>query len=34
MTYATFMADIGAIKQRPAQWTDLFFPELHSQPGS
>jgi NitT/TauT family transport system substrate-binding protein len=34
MTFATFMADIGAIKARPAQWTDLFFPELHGQPGS
>ncbi len=29
MKYAEFMHDIGSIKQRPASWKDLFFPELH-----
>lgn len=33
-TYAKFMHDIGSISQRPASWKDVFFPEIHSAPGS
>jgi NitT/TauT family transport system substrate-binding protein len=32
--YANFMADIGSIKNKPASWKDLFFPEIQSAPGS
>jgi NitT/TauT family transport system substrate-binding protein len=34
MTYASFMADIGTLKLRPAGWKDLFFPPVHDRPGS
>ena len=34
MKYADFMYKIGAIKVRPESWKDLFFPNLHSLPGS
>ena len=34
MTYANFMADVGSIKQRPAKWQDMFFPEIHGVPGN
>lgn len=34
MKYATFMHDIGSLKNRPASWRDLFFPEIHGAPGS
>jgi NitT/TauT family transport system substrate-binding protein len=34
MKYAGFMYDIGSIKNRPASWKDLFFPEIHGAPGS
>ena len=34
MTYATFMADVGSIKQRPAKWQDMFFPDIHGVPGN
>jgi NitT/TauT family transport system substrate-binding protein len=34
MKYAEFMHSIGSIKNRPASWKDLFFPEIHSAPGS
>jgi NitT/TauT family transport system substrate-binding protein len=34
MKYATFMHDIGSIKNRPASWKDLFFSEIHGVPGS
>jgi NitT/TauT family transport system substrate-binding protein len=30
---ADFMARTGVIKTRPASWKDLFFAELHDQPG-
>jgi sulfonate transport system substrate-binding protein len=30
---ATFMAKIGAVKDRPESWKDLFFPEIHGLPG-
>jgi NitT/TauT family transport system substrate-binding protein len=33
MQYAAFMATVGSIKLRPARWQDLFFPELHGEPG-
>ena len=32
--YADFMHQIGSITQRPASWKDVFFPEIHSAPGS
>ena len=32
--YAAFMHEIGSIKQRPATWKDVFFPEIHPAPGS
>jgi NitT/TauT family transport system substrate-binding protein len=34
MKYATFMHDIGSLKNRPASWKDLFFPEILGAPGS
>ncbi|MBV8843593.1 MAG: ABC transporter substrate-binding protein [Bryobacterales bacterium] len=34
MKYASFMHDIGSIKNVPASWKDLFFPEVQSAPGS
>ena len=32
--YAEFMHSIGSLKNRPASWKDLFFPEIHGAPGS
>ena len=34
MKYANFMHDAGSIKNRPASWKDLFFPEIQGAPGS
>jgi NitT/TauT family transport system substrate-binding protein len=34
MKYASFMKEIGSIRNRPASWKDLFFPEIQSAPGS
>jgi ABC-type nitrate/sulfonate/bicarbonate transport system substrate-binding protein len=34
MKYADFMAEVGAIKAKPASWRDLFFAEIHDLPGS
>ena len=34
MKYAEFMNDAGSLKNRPASWKDLFFPEIHGAPGS
>ena len=34
MKYAEFMHAVGSIKVKPASWQDLFFSELHDQPGS
>lgn len=31
---AQFMQRIGRIKNLPASWKDLFFPEIHNRPGS
>ena len=31
---ATFLHRIGSIKERPASWQDMFFPEAHGLPGS
>ncbi|MBO9535553.1 ABC transporter substrate-binding protein [Herbaspirillum sp.] len=31
---AAFLADVGAIKHRPASWKDYFFDEAHAQGGS
>lgn len=32
--YAEFMHEIGSIRQRPASWKDMFFPDVHAAPGS
>ncbi len=32
--FASFQARIGQIAQAPADWRQLFFPELHDRPGS
>jgi NitT/TauT family transport system substrate-binding protein len=34
MKYADFMYKTGAIKVKPDSWKDLFFPNVHSLPGS
>jgi NitT/TauT family transport system substrate-binding protein len=34
MKYVDFMYKTGAIKVKPDSWKDLFFPNVHSQPGS
>ncbi len=34
LPYAQFMHQVGTLKNKPAAWQDLFFPELHDQPGS
>jgi len=34
MKYAEFMNDGGSLKNRPASWKELFFPEIHGAPGS
>jgi NitT/TauT family transport system substrate-binding protein len=34
MKYVDFMNRVGSIKGRPATWRELFFPEVHTQPGS
>jgi NitT/TauT family transport system substrate-binding protein len=33
MKYAEFMAGVGSLKMRPANWKDLFFPAIHGVPG-
>ncbi|MDQ7990041.1 MAG: ABC transporter substrate-binding protein [Candidatus Dactylopiibacterium sp.] len=32
--YSDFLQRIGSIKEKPASWKDLFFPEVHALPGS
>jgi NitT/TauT family transport system substrate-binding protein len=34
MSYADFMYSIGSLRNRPTGWQELFFPEIHSAPGS
>jgi NitT/TauT family transport system substrate-binding protein len=34
MKYADFMAEVGTLKNKPASWTDYFFPEIHDEKGS
>ncbi len=34
MKYATFLHKIGTIRSKPESWKELFFPELHDEPGS
>ena len=34
LKYAEFMHGIGSLKNRPASWKELFFPEIHGAPGS
>jgi NitT/TauT family transport system substrate-binding protein len=34
MKYAEFMNSIGTLKNKPANWKEMFFPEMHGQSGS
>jgi len=34
LPFARFMHQVGTLKNNPASWQDLFFPEIHSLPGS
>ena len=34
MKYALFMARIGTLKNEPASWRDIFFPDIADRPGS
>ena len=34
MKYADFMYGAGSLKNHPASWKELFFPEIHGAPGS
>jgi NitT/TauT family transport system substrate-binding protein len=34
MKFAEFMQATGSLKNKPAAWTDLFFPEIHGAPGN
>jgi NitT/TauT family transport system substrate-binding protein len=34
MKFASFMARIGTLKEAPASWRDVFFPEAHNLPGT
>jgi NitT/TauT family transport system substrate-binding protein len=34
MKFAEFMHSTGSLKNQPASWTDLFFPEIHGAPGN
>jgi NitT/TauT family transport system substrate-binding protein len=34
MKYAEFMYGAGSLKNRPGSWKDLYFPEIHTAPGS
>jgi NitT/TauT family transport system substrate-binding protein len=34
LPYSQFMHQVGTLKNRPESWKDLFFPEVHDQPGS
>ncbi len=34
MRYVDFMYRIGSIKVKPASWKEMFFPNVHGQPGS
>lgn len=34
LAFAQFMHQVGILKNRPSTWRDLFFPDIHDQPGS
>ncbi|MEO8079807.1 MAG: ABC transporter substrate-binding protein [Caldimonas sp.] len=34
LPFATFMYDVGTLKNKPASWKDLFFPDIHDMTGS
>lgn len=34
LRFAEFMHAVGSIKEKPADWKELFFPEVHTLPGS
>jgi NitT/TauT family transport system substrate-binding protein len=34
LKFAAFMTEVGTLKAKPADWKELFFPEIHGLPGS
>lgn len=34
MRYATFMHEVGTLRQKPDSWKDLFFPDAHAEDGT
>ena len=34
MKYADFLHKVKSIKDMPATWKDVFFPEIHNEAGS
>jgi len=34
MRYARFMFEVGSLRNEPAAWTDMFFPEIHMSDGN
>lgn len=34
MKFANFLHRVGTIRNKPESWKDLFFPEIHDEPGS
>lgn len=34
MLFAEFLNKVGAVKEKPATWQDLFFPDAHNLPGT
>jgi NitT/TauT family transport system substrate-binding protein len=34
LKYTDFMARVGTLKNKPATWQELFFPDLHDRAGS
>jgi NitT/TauT family transport system substrate-binding protein len=34
MKYAEFMHSVGTLKRKPADWKELFFPEIHGVAGN
>lgn len=34
MRYAEFMHKVGSVREKPASWKDMFFPEVHALAGS
>ena len=34
LPFAHFMHQVGTLKNKPASWKDLFFPDIHDMSGS